>query len=111
MNPDAVLRLSLCWAAAAVLFTGIYTHFSFKKMAATYIFGMFAVGGLILPDWEFFDRSVSEWFSPVTSSSHESSTAKQAAPSRFRMYPARVALYTVVYGVAFYKWWVFVFSS
>ncbi|CAH9118457.1 unnamed protein product [Cuscuta europaea] len=111
MKDDAVLRASVCWVGAAVVLTGIYTHYSFKKMAATYLFGMFAVCAVMLPDWDFFDRLVSQWFTPLTLISPNQSPSKHSPPSRFRFYPVRTAIYAAMYGVGFYKWWTFVISS
>ncbi|KAJ0751567.1 putative signal peptidase complex subunit Spc1/SPCS1 [Helianthus annuus] len=65
MADDAALRASLVCLAAIMLIVGFYTY-SFKKMMATYLFGMFAVAGIVLPDWEFFDRPVSQWTSPLS---------------------------------------------
>lgn len=64
MINDAVFRSSVASLAAIVVIVGLYT-FSLKKMLATYLFGMFAVCGVILPDWEFFDRSFSQWCTPI----------------------------------------------
>lgn len=64
MINDAVFRSSVASLAVIVVIVGLYT-FSLKKMLATYLFGMFAVCGVILPDWEFFDRSFSQWCTPI----------------------------------------------
>ncbi|KAK1314260.1 hypothetical protein QJS10_CPA06g02066 [Acorus calamus] len=61
---DDALRSSLVSLGAVIVLIGICT-FSFKKMFVTYAFGLFAIAGLVLPDWEFFDRDVSQWFSPM----------------------------------------------
>lgn len=64
MGGDGVLRACLVTLGAVVVLVGIST-FSFRKMMATYIFGLLGIAGLVLPDWEFFDRDFSEWFSPM----------------------------------------------
>ncbi|PIN21772.1 hypothetical protein CDL12_05520 [Handroanthus impetiginosus] len=78
MGNDAVLRTSLVWLAAIMVLVGLYTQ-SLKKMAATYLFGMFAVGGVVLPDWKFFDRPVSQWCTLVSDDDNGSS---QSVPQR-----------------------------
>ncbi|CAK9137434.1 unnamed protein product [Ilex paraguariensis] len=110
MGHDAVFRLSLVWLAAVVVLVGLYTQ-SFKKMVATYLFGMFAICGVLLPDWEFFDRGVSQWCSPLQvekMGSQSRSALRPTTPTRFRIYPIRMAVYTVVYGIALHKWWMFI---
>ncbi|KAF6148730.1 hypothetical protein GIB67_019338 [Kingdonia uniflora] len=64
MADDKVLRHSLVCVGAIVVLIGIYTY-SFKKMLVTYVFGLFAVSGILLPDWEYFDRDVSQWVYPM----------------------------------------------
>nr|GEX00718.1 signal peptidase complex-like protein DTM1 [Tanacetum cinerariifolium] len=83
-----------------------YTH-SWKKTFATYVFGMFGIGGIVLPDWEFFDRPVSEWTSPL-SVAHMPPANSPPTPSRFRFYPVRTIIYIMVYGFAFYRWWMYI---
>ncbi|KAL3504740.1 hypothetical protein ACH5RR_034581 [Cinchona calisaya] len=109
MVNDAIFRSSLAGLAAVVVLVGLYTQ-SFKKMLATYIFGMFAIGGVLLPDWEFFERSIFQWSTPLSMDRKRfpRSVADQTTPIRFKMYPIRMAIYTIVYGFAFYKWWMYV---
>ncbi|CDP01058.1 unnamed protein product [Coffea canephora] len=109
MVNDAVFRSALAWLAAMVLLVGLCTQ-SFKKMLVTYILGMFAISGVLLPDWEFFDRRFSQWRTPLTVDEKRTprSARTQATPTRFRIHPIRVAIYTIVYGFGFYKWWMFV---
>lgn len=83
---------------------GICT-FSFKKMIATYVFGLFAIAGLVLPDWEFFDRDFSHWSTPMPA--HDNPPPNSNS-KRFKIYPLRLLLYTTVYGFGFYKWWMFI---
>lgn len=64
MAKDAVFRLALVWLATLLVLVGLCTH-SFKKMLVTYVFGVFAIAGVLLPDWDFFDRDFSKWCSPV----------------------------------------------
>ncbi|KAL7597079.1 signal peptidase complex-like protein DTM1 [Lactuca sativa] len=112
MADDATLRRSLICLAAIMAVIGLYTH-SLKKVMATYLFGMLAIGGVVLPDWEFFDRPVSQWNSPLSvphlpplHPPHSPPT-----PSRFRFYPIRTMIYAMVYGYAFYKWWMYISST
>ncbi|GMP45984.1 hypothetical protein CsSME_00014309 [Camellia sinensis var. sinensis] len=65
MANDAAFRSCLVWLAVIVAVVGLCTQ-SLRKMMATYLLGMFAVAGVLLPDWEFFDRHVSRWSSPVS---------------------------------------------
>lgn len=71
MANDTVFRSCLLLLAAVVVVVGLYTV-SFKKMVATYLFGMFGIAGILLPDWDFFDRPVSQWTSPVIVESMDS---------------------------------------
>ncbi|KVH00720.1 signal peptidase complex-like protein DTM1 [Cynara cardunculus var. scolymus] len=109
MADDAALRKSLICLAAIMVVIGVYTY-SLKKIMATYLFGMFAIGGIVLPDWEFFDRPVSEWISPMTVPYLPPLHPPYSPPSssRFRLYPLRTILYTMVYGYGFYKWWMYI---
>ncbi|KAK4434200.1 Signal peptidase complex-like protein DTM1 [Sesamum alatum] len=106
MENDAVLRTSLVWLAAIMVVTGLYTQ-SLKKAAVTYLFGMLAICGVVLPDWKYFDRPVSQWSTLVSDDDPDPS---QSAPPRFKFYPVRLLIYTTVYGYAFHKWWKFITS-
>ncbi|KAK3033906.1 hypothetical protein RJ639_033541 [Escallonia herrerae] len=111
MADDVAFRSCLVWLAAVVVFVGLYTQ-SFKKMLATYLFGIFAIGGVLLPDWDFFDRRVSQWCTPV-SVDHDMDAGSHSAhfptmPARFRIYPVRMVIYVVVYGFGLYKWWMYI---
>ncbi|XP_071696290.1 signal peptidase complex-like protein DTM1 [Rutidosis leptorrhynchoides] len=107
MADDGALRKSLVCLAVIMVIIGLYTH-SLKKTLATYIFGMFGIGGIVLPDWEFFDRPVSEWTSPLSVPQSMLPPHSTPSPSRFRFYPIRTIIYTIVYGYAFYKWWMYI---
>ncbi|KAL9265609.1 Signal peptidase complex-like protein [Drosera capensis] len=65
MANDGPLRTSLVWLAVIILIVGISTY-SFKKMMVTYFVGMLGIAGVLLPDWDYFDRDVSEWCQPIT---------------------------------------------
>jgi hypothetical protein len=78
MGRDEMLRRSLVALAAAVLLTGVATA-SLRKAAATYVFGILAIAGVLLPDWEFFDRDFSQWLTPMPASRR---TAAAAAAER-----------------------------
>ncbi|KAF9620377.1 hypothetical protein IFM89_026765 [Coptis chinensis] len=105
MANDAVLRTCLVCLGALVLLIGLYTC-SFKKMLVTYAFGLLGIGGVLLPDWEFFDRDFSQWVYPMSTDD-----AQKPRSNRFRIYPMRLFLYTTVYSFGVYKWWMFVFNS
>lgn len=62
---DGALRTSLIWLAAVVVIVGLQTQ-SWKKVWVTYVVGILGIAGLLLPDWDFFDRDYSRWFFPVT---------------------------------------------
>ncbi|WOL02748.1 signal peptidase complex-like protein DTM1 [Canna indica] len=64
MDRDAALRRSLLALAALMVAVGIWT-FSLTKILGTYAFGILGIAGILLPDWEFFDRDFSQWFSPM----------------------------------------------
>ncbi|GJV26707.1 signal peptidase complex-like protein DTM1 [Tanacetum coccineum] len=75
---------------------------------------MFGIGGIVLPDWEFFDRPVSEWTSPL-SVAHMPPANSPPTPSSgsmmnlvFKFYPVRTIIYIMVYGFAFYRWWMYI---
>ena len=78
MGRDELLRRSLVALAAAVALTGLATA-SLRKAAATYGFGILAIAGVLLPDWEFFDRDYSQWLTPMPASRR---TAAAAAAER-----------------------------
>uniref|UniRef100_A0A5B7BBA4 Putative signal peptidase complex subunit 1 n=1 Tax=Davidia involucrata TaxID=16924 RepID=A0A5B7BBA4_DAVIN len=107
MANDATFRSSLVWLAATVVLIGLYTQ-SLKKMFGTYLFGMFAIAGVLLPDWDFFDRDVSQWFSPLYVDDMPSHSSHRSTSTRFRFYPVRLVVYTTVYVFALYKWWIFI---
>ncbi|KAA0038711.1 hypothetical protein IC582_007088 [Cucumis melo] len=110
MANDAALNSSLVILALAIVLVGITTY-SFKKMAVTYFVGVFAIAGVLLPDWCFFDRDFSRWTSPVTEEERESyRNATGSQLQRFRIYPMRVIVYGIVYSIALYKWWQYVTS-
>ncbi|CAA3002351.1 signal peptidase complex DTM1 [Olea europaea subsp. europaea] len=109
MKDDAVFRSSTISLAAIIVLMGLYTQ-SLQKMVATYFFGMFVICGVLLPDWEFFNRSVSQWCTPVTipDMGSQATDQKPSFPTRFKIYPVRLVVYALVYGFAFYKWWKFI---
>uniref|UniRef100_A0A1D1XJW8 Putative signal peptidase complex subunit 1 n=1 Tax=Anthurium amnicola TaxID=1678845 RepID=A0A1D1XJW8_9ARAE len=109
MGREGALRTSLVCLGAAVALVGLYT-FSFKKMVATYVFGILAICGVLLPDWEFFDRDFSQWFSPMPTDRPAAAGAAPNQPARFKFYPLRVSLFVAVYGFGLYKWWNFMSS-
>ena len=110
LGRDELLRRSLVTLAAAVVVTGVATA-SVRKALATYIFGILAIAGVLLPDWEFFDRDFSQWLTPMPASRR---TAAAAAAERehdiwrFKPYPLRMAVLATIYGFGLYKWWTYV---
>ncbi|XP_021775268.1 signal peptidase complex-like protein DTM1 [Chenopodium quinoa] len=107
MADDAALRRCLMWLAVVVMVVGFYTH-SFKKMMVTYFMGLGGIAGILLPDWEFFDREISKWTQPVCVDDINRSDVLRPGSSRFRFYPVRTVIYVVVYSFGLYKWWTFV---
>ncbi|XVF64780.1 hypothetical protein PTKIN_Ptkin09bG0194100 [Pterospermum kingtungense] len=65
MANDAALRSAIVWLAAIIVLVGICT-LSLKKMMITYAFGMVGIAGILLPDWDYFDRDFSRWCYPAT---------------------------------------------
>ncbi|PIA52150.1 hypothetical protein AQUCO_01000197v1 [Aquilegia coerulea] len=107
MANDAVLRTCLVCLGALVLVIGLYTY-SFKKMFATYVYGILGIAGILLPDWEFFDRDFSQWVYPMSA---DTDSTQPPRSKRFRIYPMRVILYTMIYSFGLYKWWMYVFNT
>ncbi|KDP41380.1 hypothetical protein JCGZ_15787 [Jatropha curcas] len=106
-NNDAALRASLVWLAAVMVVVGIWTQ-SLKKMAVTYIIGIVGIAGLLLPDWDYFDRDFSRWCSPITE--EEKAALAQRSGLRNKVSPLRLIVYSGVYGYALYKWWIYISS-
>lgn len=73
---DAALKSSLVWLAVIMVIVGICTE-SWKKIMATYVVGIIGIAGLILPDWDFFDRDFSRWTCPVTAEERASILAQR----------------------------------
>lgn len=107
MGNDAALRSCLMWLAAVIIVVGLCTH-SFKKMVVTYFMGIAAIAGVLLPDWDFFDRDISQWTKPVTVDEITLDHLHRKGSQRFRFYPMRTVIYTLVYGFGLYKWWTYV---
>ncbi|CAN0912179.1 Leucine aminopeptidase 2, chloroplastic [Linum grandiflorum] len=101
-NKDEVLRRSLITLAAIMVVVGIWTH-SLTKVGVTYMVGMCGIAGVLLPDWDFFDRDYSRWVFPL----NEQEKQHLQLQSRRRIYPLRLIGYTIVYSYGFYKWWNF----
>ncbi|KAF3773171.1 hypothetical protein EJ110_NYTH55952 [Nymphaea thermarum] len=62
-SAEKALRYSLFSLAAVVCGVGLYT-LSLKKMVVVYLSGLLLIAGVVLPDWEFFERDMSQWTSP-----------------------------------------------
>lgn len=65
MADDAVFRRCLLCLAVVIIVVG-YNTLSFKKMLVTYFVGLAAISGVLLPDWDFFDRDPFQWTYPLT---------------------------------------------
>lgn len=73
---DVALRSSLVWLAVIMVIVGLCT-LSWKKIMATYVVGIIGIAGLVLPDWDFFDRDFSRWTCPVTAEERASILARR----------------------------------
>ncbi|XP_022752979.1 signal peptidase complex-like protein DTM1 [Durio zibethinus] len=109
MANDAALRSAIVWIAVIIALVGIFT-LSLKKMMITYAFGMVGIAGILLPDWDYFDRDFSRWCYPVTAEERAALLARRSGFKRYRIYPMRVIIYTTIYGFGLYKWWTFISS-
>ncbi|XP_022766390.1 signal peptidase complex-like protein DTM1 [Durio zibethinus] len=109
MANDAALRSAIVWLAVVIVLVGIFT-FSLKKMVITYAFGMVGIAGILLPDWDYFDRDFSRWCYPFTADEGVAVLARRSGLKRYRIYPMRVIIYTTIYGFGLYKWWTFISS-
>ncbi|KAK6246051.1 hypothetical protein QUC31_000821 [Theobroma cacao] len=110
MANDVALRSAIVWLAVIIVLVGVRT-LSLKKMMITYAFGMVGIAGILLPDWDFFDRDFSRWCYPVTAEERAALLARRSGLiKRCRIYPMRVIIYTTIYGFGLYKWWTFISS-
>ncbi|ESQ38871.1 hypothetical protein EUTSA_v10001839mg [Eutrema salsugineum] len=108
MGNEASLRSSMVGLAVVMVFVWLWTQ-SFKKTVVTYAVGVSLIGGIVLPDWDFFDRNFSRWSYPVTAEERAAALSRKSQPSSwFRVYPMRMVVYGAVYGYAVYRWWMFV---
>ncbi|RRT46555.1 hypothetical protein B296_00038074 [Ensete ventricosum] len=107
MGREAALRRSLVALATVMAVVGIWT-FSLKKALVTYAFGIVGIAGSLLPDWEYFGRDFSQWFTPMPA--RRTAAARIPGNSRFHLYPLRVLVMTLTYGFGLYKWWMFISS-
>ncbi|XVF36713.1 hypothetical protein REPUB_Repub19eG0081700 [Reevesia pubescens] len=97
MANDAALRSAIVWVAVIIVCVGIFT-LSLKKMIITYGFGMVGIAGILLPDWDHFDRDFSRWSYPVTVEERAALLSRRSGLKRYRIYPMRVIIYTTIYG-------------
>ncbi|KAG0492444.1 hypothetical protein HPP92_005842 [Vanilla planifolia] len=107
MENEVALRFSLVALAGLMVVVAVCT-FSFKKVLVTYAYGIIGISGVLLPDWEFFDRDFSQWFTPMAAP--RGSAANRLPTIRFKLYPMRVALLSTIYCFGIYKWWMYVLS-
>ncbi|MED6219457.1 hypothetical protein PIB30_036048 [Stylosanthes scabra] len=108
MANDRSLKTSLLCLAALILIVALCTH-SLKKMLVTYVVGILGIAGVLLPDWDYFNRGLSRWTTPVTTN-ERASFSQLSEFQRFAYSPLRVITYGVVYAYAMYKWWEYVSS-
>ncbi|PKA59472.1 signal peptidase complex subunit 1 [Apostasia shenzhenica] len=112
MGNDAALRSCLLVLAAVMAVVGLCT-FSIKKVMATYAYGVVGIAGVLLPDWEYFDRDFSQWFTPMTATREPASRGNPRTGRLelwFKFHPLRVTVLTIIYCFGLYKWWMFVSS-
>ncbi|CAH8326673.1 unnamed protein product [Eruca vesicaria subsp. sativa] len=108
MTNEAALRSSMVGLAVVMVLVWLSTQ-SLNKTVVTYAIGVSLIAGIVLPDWDFFDRSFSRWTYPVTAEERAAALSRKSQPSsRFRVYPMRMVVYGTVYGYAVYRWWRFV---
>ena len=86
MANDAALRMSLLWLAAVIVVVGIWTQ-SAKKMIVTYVLGVVGIGGILLPDWDYFNRDFSRWGYPVTAEERSSDIDQGSGFVRYVFFP------------------------
>ncbi|XP_054789192.1 signal peptidase complex-like protein DTM1 [Prosopis cineraria] len=112
MATDAALKTCLLWLAAVIAVVGLSTH-SALKMLLTYILGVLGIAGVLLPDWDYFNRHFSRWPHPVTARERAALLPHpHASPFlRFASSPLRVTAYAAIYGYAIYRWWGYVSDS
>ncbi|KAM3283401.1 signal peptidase complex-like protein DTM1 [Capsicum chacoense] len=103
-NVEKHMQLSAACLAIIIVMTGLYSQ-SLRKMVVTYFVGMLGIIAVLLPDWESFDLSVSHWCNPLKV---DEFTDESCRPFRFKFYPVRMTIFTIVYGFGLYKWWTFV---
>ncbi|KAK4374383.1 hypothetical protein RND71_005060 [Anisodus tanguticus] len=103
-NVEKNFQLSVACLAVVIVFIAWYTQ-SLQKMMATYFIGMLGIIGVLLPDWESFDQSMSQWGTPLKV---DEFTVESCGSVRFRFYPVRMVIFTIVYGLGLYKWWMFI---
>ncbi|KAI9097804.1 hypothetical protein K1719_025575 [Acacia pycnantha] len=106
-NDNAALKTCLLWLAAIIVVVGFSTH-SPLKMLFTYLLGVLAIAGVLLPDWDYFNRHFSRWPYPVTADERASLLPHGSPFLRFASSPLRVIAYSAIYGYAIYKWWGYV---
>ncbi|TYJ36108.1 hypothetical protein E1A91_A05G285300v1 [Gossypium mustelinum] len=109
MANEGALRSAIVWLSVIMVLVGLFT-FSLKKIMVTYAFGMLGISGILLPDWDFFDRDFSRWPYPVTADERAALQARRSGFKRYRIYPMRLIIYTTIYSISLYKWWIFVSS-
>lgn len=66
LGHDGALRTCLVWLAIIMVIIWLHTE-SLKKVTVTYVVGVAGIAGILLPDWDFFDRDIHRWSSPLTS--------------------------------------------
>ncbi|GMH00151.1 hypothetical protein Nepgr_001990 [Nepenthes gracilis] len=107
MANESALRSCLVWLAVVMAAVGVCTH-SFMKVVVTYFVGMLGIAGVLLPDWDYFDRDVSSWCTSITVDDIGPNDVQRPGSHRFRFYPIRTVIYATIYGFGLYKWWSYI---
>lgn len=81
MGNEASMRSSMVGLAVVMVLVWLWTQ-SLKKTAVTYAIGVSLIAGIVLPDWDFFDRNFSRWTYPVTAEERAAALSRKSQPSR-----------------------------
>lgn len=81
MTNEAALRSSMVGLALVMVLVWLWTQ-SLKKTVITYAIGVSLIAGIVLPDWDFFDRSFSRWTYPVTAEERAAALSRKSQSSR-----------------------------
>uniref|UniRef100_A0A0D3CGG4 Reverse transcriptase zinc-binding domain-containing protein n=1 Tax=Brassica oleracea var. oleracea TaxID=109376 RepID=A0A0D3CGG4_BRAOL len=88
MTNEAALRSSMVGLALVMVLVWLWTQ-SLKKTVITYAIGVSLIAGIVLPDWDFFDRSFSRWTYPVTAEERAAALSRKSQSSRNDQYTVK----------------------